>query len=78
MTEPAASGVPHHWPPVVVHHVVEASPPFRHVDILGTQVGKAHNVRDVVEFCRRAGLGEVDLDAEDTVQWIGGGPEVWE
>ncbi|RAG87226.1 hypothetical protein DN069_02575 [Streptacidiphilus pinicola] len=78
MTEPSPSGAPHHHAHVVVHHVVDANPPFRRVDILGTEVGRAHSLRDVAEFCRRAGLDELDLEADDMVQWIGGGSDVWE
>ncbi|WP_243639536.1 hypothetical protein [Streptacidiphilus pinicola] len=77
MTDPApASG--HHHAHVVVHHVVDANPPYRRVDILGETVGKAHSLRDVAEFCRRAGLDELDLDSQDMVEWIGGGSDVWE
>jgi hypothetical protein len=60
------------------HVVVDATPPFRRVDILGTQVGKAHSLRDVAEFCRRAGLDDLDLESDYNVQWIGGGPHQWE
>jgi len=68
----------HHHAHVVVHPVVDATPPFRRVDILGTQVGKAHSLRDVAEFCRRAGLDDLDLESDYNVQWIGGGPHQWE
>lgn len=78
MTEPSPSGAPRHHAHVVVHHVVDANPPFRRVDILGIEAGKAHSLRDVAEFCRRAGLDELDLEADAMVQWIGGGPDVWE
>ncbi|MEY9877129.1 hypothetical protein ABH931_006652 [Streptacidiphilus sp. MAP12-33] len=52
----------------------------RRVDILGTQVGRAYSLADVAEFCRRAGLDELDLDldSDDMVEWIGGGLDVWE
>ncbi|RAG81329.1 hypothetical protein DN069_33450 [Streptacidiphilus pinicola] len=63
---------------MVVHHVVDANPPYRRVDVLGTPVGKAHSLRDVAEFCRRAGLRELDPEDDDSVQWIGGGPHVWQ
>jgi hypothetical protein len=67
-----------HHPHVVVHPVVDANPPFRRVDILGFRVGKAYSLRDVAEFCRGAGLEDLDLEAEGSVQWIGGGPHQWE
>jgi hypothetical protein len=67
-----------HHAHVVVHPVVEAVRPFRRVDILGTQVGKAYSLADVAEFCRRAGLEDIDVEADDSVQWIGGGPHQWE
>lgn len=67
-----------HHAHVVVHPVVDATPPFRRVDILGTQVGKAYSLADVAEFCRRAGLEDVDLEVDGSVQWIGGGPHQWE
>ncbi|MEZ0091648.1 hypothetical protein [Streptacidiphilus sp. EB129] len=66
-----------HLAHVVVHPVVDATPPFRRVDILGAQVGKAHSLRDVAEFCRRAGLADLDLETPGNVHWIGGGPHVW-
>lgn len=77
MTEPAPAE--HHHAHVVVHPVqLDATPPYRRVDILGEYVGKAYRLEDVAEFCRRAGLDELDLDAEDTVEWIGDGSDVWE
>jgi hypothetical protein len=63
---------------VVVHPVVDAMRPFRRVDILGTQVGKAYSLDDVAVFCRRAGLEDLDPAADGSVQWIGGGPHQWE
>ncbi|MEY9877591.1 hypothetical protein ABH931_007115 [Streptacidiphilus sp. MAP12-33] len=65
----------------VVVHPVQADAtagPYRRVDILGEHVGKAYELADVAEFCRRAGLDELDLDAEHMVQWIGGSSDVWE
>ncbi|MEY9969132.1 hypothetical protein ABIA33_007219 [Streptacidiphilus sp. MAP12-16] len=66
-----------HHAHVVVHPVVDATPPFRRVDILGVQVGKAHSLRDVAEFCRRAGLADLDLEAPGNVLWIGGDAHTW-
>ncbi|TDU04995.1 hypothetical protein EDD99_3478 [Streptomyces sp. 846.5] len=63
---------------VVVHPVFDGFPPFRRVDIRDTQVGKAYSLNDVAEFCRRAGLEDIDLEADGNVRWIGGGPHQWE
>ncbi|WP_042375141.1 hypothetical protein [Streptacidiphilus neutrinimicus] len=70
----------HHHAHVVVHPVQDdaMTGPYRRVDILGEYVGKAFELADVAEFCRRAGLEELDLNAERMVEWIGGGPDVWE
>jgi hypothetical protein len=67
-----------HHAHVVVHPVVDADPPFRRVDILGFRFGKAYSLADVAEFCCRAGLEDIDVEAEGSVQWIGGGPHQWE
>ena len=66
-----------HHAHVVVHPVADTDPPSRRVEILGAQVGKAYSLADVVEFCRRAGLAEIDLRVRGSVQWIGGGPDDW-
>lgn len=65
---------------VVVHPLQDdvMTGPFRRVDILGEPVGKAYELADVAEFCRRAGLDEIDPATSDAVQWQGGGPDVWE
>ncbi|WP_052434327.1 hypothetical protein [Streptacidiphilus melanogenes] len=77
MTEP--SHAEHHHAHVVVHPIQsDTTPPYRRVDILGEYVGKAYGIGDVSEFCRRAGLDELDLDAERMVDWIGGGSDMWE
>ncbi|SEM63959.1 hypothetical protein [Streptacidiphilus jiangxiensis] len=77
MTDPAPTE--HHHAHVVVHPVqTDSTGPFRRVDILGESVGKAYSLEDVAEFCRRAGLEELDLDAERMVEWRGGGHDVWE
>ncbi|MEY9849577.1 hypothetical protein [Streptacidiphilus sp. MAP5-3] len=70
----------HHHAHVVVHPLVTqgAPRPFRRVDILGTHVGDAYSLGDVAEFCRRAGLYELDLESRSMVEWQGGGPDVWE
>lgn len=51
----------------------------RRVRIDGTFVGLAHNVRDLVEFLRRAGL-EIDEDeavVTSLIDWDGAGPDRW-
>ena len=68
----------HHHAHVVVHSVEDTAPPYRRVDILGTQVGQAYALRDVVEFCRRVGLEDLDIEAPGSVQWIGGGAHTWD
>lgn len=67
-----------HHAHVVVHPVVEGIRPFRRVDILGTQVGKAYSLADVAEFCRRAGLEVLDVEDPDFVERQGDGPHAWE
>lgn len=70
----------HHHAHVVVHPVQPdaMTGPYRRVDILGETVGKAFDLADVAELCRRAGLDELDLEADSMVEWQGGGPDVWE
>jgi hypothetical protein len=74
-TTPAAAH--EHHASVVVHPVVDAIAPFRRVEILGVQVGKAYRVVDVSEFSRWAGLEDVDPYDPEQVSWLGGGPDVW-
>ncbi|MEZ0095232.1 hypothetical protein [Streptacidiphilus sp. EB129] len=61
-----------------MHPVIDAIPPFRRVDILATQAGKAYCLADVAELCRRAGLEDIDPDTDDTVEWIGGTWDTWQ
>lgn len=65
---------------VVVHHVVnpEGGIPFRRVTILGQEAGKAYGLADVIEFIRRAGLDDANVDDPNLIDWQGGGPKVWE
>ncbi|KAB1144681.1 hypothetical protein F7R91_20775 [Streptomyces luteolifulvus] len=51
----------------------------RRVRVDGEILGLAHNVADVAEFLRRAGL---EVDPADVarltwIEWRGGGPGVW-
>ncbi|MEY9963371.1 hypothetical protein ABIA33_001404 [Streptacidiphilus sp. MAP12-16] len=73
MSESTPDAAHQHHALVVAHPVVDAIPPFRRVEILGVQVGKAYRLADVAEFCRQAGLEDLDLEAPGRVHWIGGG-----
>ncbi|MEZ0088998.1 hypothetical protein [Streptacidiphilus sp. EB129] len=64
-------------PPVIVQPVTAAATPFRRVEIYGREVGVAYCAEDVVEFLRRAGVPDADLDDEELVGWHGGGRDVW-
>jgi hypothetical protein len=53
----------------------------RLVRIHNKDVGRAYGLWDMVVFLHRAGLdvGEEDeIAVSDLVEWIGGGPTVWE
>jgi hypothetical protein len=67
-----------HHAHVVVHPVVDAIRPFRRVDILGRQVGMAYSLAEVAECCRRAGLEDIDVEVDESVQRIGGGLRQWQ
>jgi hypothetical protein len=78
MSDPKPDQEPNHPPHVVVHPVSAGVPrPYRRVDILGAQVGKAYSVSDVAEFMRRAGLDADGVTDPGLVQWQGGDVEVW-
>lgn len=64
-------------PPVVVRAPTRGAKPYRRVEIYGRLVGKAYGPEDVVEFIRRAGVEEPDLDDPDLVGWRGGDRTVW-
>jgi hypothetical protein len=64
-------------PPVVVRPPTRGARPYRRVEIYGRMVGKAYDEADVVEFIRRAGVEEPDLDDSDLVGWRGGDRSVW-
>lgn len=64
-------------PPIVVGPVQGGHPPFRVVEIMGTVVGKAFDIVDVIEFARRAGLEDVDLDDPAVVTWVRGDQYTW-
>lgn len=52
----------------------------RRVRVDGEILGLAHDLRDVAEFLRRAGLEGLDEDdvaRSEIIEWRGGGPHVW-
>ncbi|MFJ6572449.1 hypothetical protein ACIQNU_34080 [Streptomyces sp. NPDC091292] len=65
------------------HAPIVVGPPApdggRRVTVRGESVGVARNDRDLVEFLRRAGLGDADMALDDPhlVEWRGGGSHVW-
>ncbi|KAF0651752.1 MULTISPECIES: hypothetical protein [Streptomyces] len=58
--------------PIVVHRPTPSG--GRRVTARGDILGLAHNDADLVEFLRRAGLDEADIDLDDPalVEWRGG------
>ncbi|MGP3979815.1 hypothetical protein [Streptomyces sp. KR80] len=61
-------------PPVVVYPPLSGG---RRVEIRGQDVGRARRLADVIEFLRRAGLEDPDIEDPSLVEWRGGGSEVW-
>ncbi|WP_329338562.1 hypothetical protein OG866_27025 [Streptomyces sp. NBC_00663] len=65
------------------HRPVTVQPPSptggRRVRVDGEILGLAHNVADVAEFLRRAGLDiePEDVTASPLIDWRGVGPEHW-
>ncbi|MFI0236027.1 hypothetical protein [Streptomyces sp. NPDC016845] len=51
----------------------------RRVRVDGEILGLAHDVRDVAELLRRAGLDmdETDVESSALIDWRGGGPGTW-
>ncbi|MFF7365646.1 hypothetical protein [Streptomyces sp. NPDC008125] len=52
----------------------------RRVRIDGEILGLAHDLADVAEFLRRAGLDDIDehdVETSALIDWRGGGPRVW-
>jgi hypothetical protein len=62
---------------LVVVHPPRPQKPGRRVEIRHEYVGTACGHSDVIEFARRAGLEDLDLDDPETVSWRGGGAETW-
>lgn len=61
-------------PRVIVEPIVGRG---RRVRVGAVILGIAYGPADVIEFLRRAGLDEVDLDDPALIDWHGGGPDVW-
>ncbi|MER5917319.1 hypothetical protein ABT124_45085 [Streptomyces sp. NPDC001982] len=64
--------------PGPIHVIVHPPSPTsgRRVRVDGEILGLAHNVADVAEFLRRAGL-EIDPAESPWIDWRGVGPERW-
>jgi hypothetical protein len=60
-------------PPITVH------PPGpdggRRVTVNGTDLGRAYRIADLVEFLRRAGLDDIEVEQTDLIDWQGGGAD---
>ncbi|MDQ0990739.1 hypothetical protein [Streptomyces sp. V3I7] len=67
--------------PVIVYPPAEDG--GRRVRVGDDFVGMAYTMLDIVEFLRRAGLEDVEVDDVATsplsgwIEWRGGGPEAW-
>ncbi|MGW0904640.1 hypothetical protein [Streptomyces sp. NPDC002853] len=63
--------------PIIVHP--PASDGGRRVTVRGQAVGVARDDHDLVEFLRRAGLGDADMALDDPhlVEWRGGEAHMW-
>ncbi|GHH08357.1 hypothetical protein Srubr_58250 [Streptomyces rubradiris] len=64
--------------PIIVH--LPSPTGGRRVRVDGEILGLAHNVRDLVEFLRRAGLEIEPEEVADSplIDWRGVGPDRWE
>ncbi|MDJ0346194.1 hypothetical protein QMK19_15980 [Streptomyces sp. H10-C2] len=60
--------------PVVVFPPVNGA---RRVRIRGEDVGRAYRLADLLEFLRRAGMDEQEIEETKLIDWRGGGPEKW-
>lgn len=58
-------------------HAPRLGKPGRRVKIRHQYVGTAFGPSDVVEFARRAGLDDLDLDDPEMVSWRGGDADTW-
>ncbi|WP_042429066.1 hypothetical protein [Streptacidiphilus anmyonensis] len=65
---------------VVVHRVAvdAAGVPYRRVDMLGLEVGRAYSTEDVKAIMVRCGMPPEAFDQPAVVEWLGDGPDVWE
>ncbi|MEV7687804.1 hypothetical protein ACFW1F_20065 [Streptomyces bungoensis] len=65
-------------PQVIVYPPAEDG--GRRVRVADSFAGMAYTVIDLVEFLRRAGLGDVepeDVLGAEWIEWRGGGPQDW-
>lgn len=62
---------------LIVVHPPRRGHPGRRVEIRHEYVGTAYGPSDVIEFARRSGLDDVDLDDAELVSWRGGDASVW-
>lgn len=61
-------------PRVIVEPVVGTG---RRVRVGAEILGIAYGLDDLVEFLRRAGLDDPDLNDPSLIDWHGGGSDVW-
>lgn len=61
--------------PVVVYPPTSSG--GRRVRADGEILGTAYGPADLVEFLRRAGIEDPDLEEPGLIEWRGGGPDVW-
>ncbi|MBF9066680.1 hypothetical protein [Streptacidiphilus fuscans] len=65
---------------MVVHrvNVDAAGVPYRRVELLGMEVGRAYSLDDVKAIMVRCGMDPAAFDQHDVVEWLGDGPGVWQ
>lgn len=62
---------------LIVVHPPRPGRPGRRVEIRHQYVGTAFGPSDVVEFARRAGLDDLDVDDPEVVSWRGADADTW-
>jgi hypothetical protein len=65
---------------VIVHRAVSdgAGRPYRRVDIIDLEVGRAYSPDDVKTIMAQCGMDPEDFYKPGVVEWRGDGPDVWE
>jgi hypothetical protein len=65
---------------VTVHRAVPdaAGRPYRRVDILDLEVGRAYSSDDVKTIMVQCGMNPDEFDRPGVVDWRGDGPGIWE